>query len=135
VPQDNEHSFGVVDARLPLFTHSVLAPELYRTLPAQYAPLGGLIGRMVDAQAHNFVAPFQATLAIETPVHHCPAVDELGPGCEDRLSHGVGILHSSFELELFAHDRHENRACSTAGVSPRFWNTCVAPAVRSAAVS
>src|SRR6267378_5414429 len=61
-----------------------------------YAPLGRLIGRMVDTQAHDFIAPFQSPASIEASVHHGAAVDELGAGRQDRLAHRIGIVHSSF---------------------------------------
>ncbi len=90
---------------------------------------------MVDAQAHDLIPPFQSAPSIEATVHHGAAVDELGARGKDRFSHGVRILHPSLELELFAHDGHENSACSTAWVSPRSAKTCVAPAARSAGTS
>ena len=90
---------------------------------------------MVDAQAHHFIASFKSPAAIEAPVHHRAAVHELGAGRQDRLSHRIGILHSSFELDLFPHDGHENSASSTACVSPRSAKTWVAPAARSAGTS
>ena len=88
---------------------------------------------MIYPQADDFVAILQSVFAIEAPIQHRAAIHELGTGGEERPPHGVGIVDARFELKLFAGNRHENSARSTAAVSPRVSKTCVAPAARSAA--
>src|SRR6185503_13300062 len=110
---------------------TVAAFLLHGAFPAQHAPLFRPVGRMVDAESHDFIALFQPAAPVEAPVHHRAPVHELGPGVDERAPHVVRILDARLELELFANRRHANSARITAAVSPRLSKACVAPASRS----
>ena len=139
VPQPLEDETGGLRLRhlhLMLLAMLVAVAHASWSLPPQNSKRGTVI-RLVDAQAQDFVPFFQLAATVVSPVDHLAAKDELGTGLDDRRFERRGIVHARFQLELVARlgGGHANRAARTAWVSPRFSNTCVAPAARSAAVS
>ena len=85
----------------------------------------------VTAVCHRYVELLTAEL--EKPTQ----TTKIYPGITELLSalEGGRIVHPRFQLELVHRLIHDSNAPSTAWVSLRSRNTCVAPAARSAGTS
>ncbi len=120
-----------IDTDLVLLAMLVTFADANRPLPSYDAERRLPTAGPVDPQPQDFVTRFQLAAAVIALVDHRTPKHELGTGLDESGLERLRIFDPRFQLELV----HENRASSTARVSPRFSNTCVAPAARSAWVS